>query len=105
MQICYRQNLLKKCSGWGVLGLKRPQNLTLLKNVKTKIFIFDYLPIVASEMSSTHRFYPFFDTQHSICEKKLLHKRPRESQKSIKNLMISKNCFICIIAMNTALDI
>ena len=35
-----------------------PQNLTFLKNVRTKIYIFEYFPKIPSEMNSTHPFYP-----------------------------------------------
>ena len=38
----------------------RPQNLTLFKNVKPKIFSFEYFQKIPSEMNSTHPFYPIF---------------------------------------------
>ena len=40
-----------------VLCLKKPLNMPFLKNVKTKILIFEYFSTIPSEMNSTHPFY------------------------------------------------
>ena len=49
---------LKKILNLRVLGLKKASNLTFLKSVKTKIFIFEYFPKISSKINFIYPFYP-----------------------------------------------
>ena len=59
-----------------ILRPKKASKFGLFKNVKSKCSFLNILnninnrTIKKSEMNSTRPFYPIFDTQHFICEKK-----------------------------------
>ena len=44
-----------------MLGLKKAWKFDFFKNVKTKIFIFEYFSKIPSELNSNHHFLPYSD--------------------------------------------